>query len=95
MIKSVVGNWTSFECEAEGNPEPEFEWLHRPNPQGDEVYLRARSSNMIVSNSSYEHQGQYACRAFNRIKGEVRSAQSEILELQVHGRSLVKTPERF
>ena len=74
---------TVLSCEAEGNPEPKYQWLQKLSSQ--EVLVRGYEKTLIISNVSYDHQGQFVCKAFNKIRGEERSVQSEPIRVEVSG----------
>ncbi|CAH0390302.1 unnamed protein product [Bemisia tabaci] len=52
-----------FNCEADGNPLPSYQWLQRLptiTPTSDEtVYVRGSEAQLYVNNVTYDHQGDY------------------------------------
>lgn len=50
---------TRLECQAEGNPPPRYQWLHRrPSKDGDEadIVIRSEDRYLHITNVTYEHQ---------------------------------------
>ncbi|XP_072156592.1 irregular chiasm C-roughest protein isoform X2 [Bemisia tabaci] len=78
-----------FNCEADGNPLPSYQWLQRLptiTPTSDEtVYVRGSEAQLYVNNVTYDHQGDYVCRVTNSIGGSERSVQSQAISVQVVG----------
>lgn len=76
----------TFECVAEGNPAPTYQWLQRlATPSSDLVVERGREARLKIGNVTYDHQGEYVCKVVNVIGGVERVAQSEAIALQVVG----------
>eukprot|EP00095_Tigriopus_kingsejongensis_P010153 maker-scaffold575_size133042-snap-gene-0.26 protein:Tk10153 transcript:maker-scaffold575_size133042-snap-gene-0.26-mRNA-1 annotation:"hypothetical protein DAPPUDRAFT_54063" len=81
-----VGAQSKFQCLADGNPKPKFEWLQKVTIGGEErVYSRAKSATIGFANITYEQGGQWACTAANRIKDEDRKLQSNSFEVLISG----------
>ncbi len=74
---------TVLTCEAEGNPPPKYQWLQRLISH--EILVRGHEKNLVLSNVSYVHQGEFVCKAENQIRGEDRSIQSEPIHVDVKG----------
>jgi hypothetical protein len=92
-VTAKLFSQAAFSCEAEGNPPPSIQWLQRlrllpgsmePPPE-DQVILRGAEPRLILTNITYEHQGEYVCRAANHIAGVERPVQSEPLPVHVQG----------
>ncbi|CAB4060317.1 unnamed protein product [Lepeophtheirus salmonis] len=82
-IQAFRYNKTLLTCEAEGNPEPHYQWLQKTPTQ--EVLIRGYSKTLFIENITYDHQGEFVCKAINRIRGEERAVQSEPIQVQVKG----------
>ena len=76
-------NKTLLTCEAAGNPTPRYQWLQKLPTQ--EVLIRGYSQNLLIENVTYDHQGEFVCKAINEIRGEERAVQSEAIHVQVSG----------
>eukprot|EP00095_Tigriopus_kingsejongensis_P003892 maker-scaffold597_size128559-snap-gene-0.8 protein:Tk03892 transcript:maker-scaffold597_size128559-snap-gene-0.8-mRNA-1 annotation:"hypothetical protein DAPPUDRAFT_54063" len=70
-------------CEAEGNPAPRYQWLQKLPTQ--EVFIRGSQKTLVIENVTYNHQGEFVCKAMNNINGEERSVQSEPIRVEVSG----------
>ncbi|XP_034231154.1 irregular chiasm C-roughest protein isoform X3 [Thrips palmi] len=80
-----LGSSVSFNCTAEGNPEPSYQWLQKMPTTQDTVIIRGSQAELVMHNVTYEHQGEYVCKVTNLIGGTERSEQSESLSVQVKG----------
>ena len=76
-------NRTKLTCEADGNPPPKYQWLQKLPTH--EVLPRGYAQELYIENVTYEHQGEYVCKAVNEINGETRSVQSDPITLEVNG----------
>ncbi|XP_046443761.1 kin of IRRE-like protein 1 isoform X5 [Daphnia pulex] len=77
---------TRLECQAEGNPQPRYQWLHRRPKDGEEdIVIRSEDRYLHITNVTYEHQGEYICIATSTINGLERMVQSEAITLRVVG----------
>ena len=82
--KSVmVHNKTVLSCTAEGNPEPEYEWLQQLS--SGQVRKRSYTADLVIEDVGYEDQGEYTCMASNSIGRERRQVQSDVVRLEVAG----------
>lgn len=70
-------------CEAESNPAPRYQWLQKLPTQ--EVLIRGYDKQLVIENVTYDHQGEFVCRAMNTLGGEERSVQSEPILINVSG----------
>jgi hypothetical protein len=70
-------------CEAEGNPAPRYQWLQKLPT--NEVLIRGYEKQLVIENVTYDHQGEFVCKAINKIRGEERSIQSEPIRVEVSG----------
>jgi len=82
-VSAKMYNSTLLTCEAEGNPAPRYQWLQMLPSQ--EVLIRGYTRQLLIENVTYDHQGEFVCKAINEIKGEKRSVQSEPLNVEVSG----------
>ena len=78
----MVDSKTVLTCTAEGNPEPEYEWLQQLS-SGQRK--RSYTSDLVIEDVGYEDQGEYTCMASNSIGGERRQVQSDVVRLEVAG----------
>ena len=79
---------TRLECQAEGNPLPRYQWLHRRPKDGEEdIVIRSEDRYLHITNVTYEHQGEYICIATSTINGLERMVQSEAITLRVVGKN--------
>ena len=80
FVDLEVGSNAKFECSAEGNPKPDFEWLQKPTTDrvrnngsnsgnGSLAFPRGTAQTLEFKNVTYEQEGSWACTAKNRIKG--------------------------
>ena len=74
---------TVLRCEAEGNPRPAVQWLHSTEAGG--VQVVGSQASLDILNTDYSHAGHYICRATNTLDGELLSAQSDVVEVEVWG----------
>ncbi|XP_026467304.1 hemicentin-1 [Ctenocephalides felis] len=74
----------AFECVAEGNPPPSYQWLQRMQHISKFV-RRGRDARLVIDNVTYDHQGEYVCKVSNVIGGSQRAVQSEPIAVQVVG----------
>ena len=83
VVSAQTYNRTLLTCNAQGNPPPKYQWLQR-FPTHD-VMIRGYAQQLFIENVTYEHQGEYVCKAINEINGEIRSVQSDPITLEVNG----------
>lgn len=79
FVDLEIGNHAKFECSADGNPQPEFEWLQKVDEgpgsgsgQDGKVYSRGTGKKFQLRNVTYENEGMWVCTAKNAIKGPLR-----------------------
>jgi hypothetical protein len=75
---------TRLECQAEGNPQPRYQWL--TGCTGDPRTAKRILSSGRITNVTYEHQGEYICIAISTINGLERMIQSEAITLRDVGK---------
>ena len=83
VVHAQKGHQTVLTCEAQGNPPPRYQWLQKLPT--DEVVIRGYEQNLIIKDTTYDHQGEFVCKAVNKIRGEEKSSQSEPIRIQVSG----------
>jgi hypothetical protein len=82
-ISANVHNTTMLTCMAQGNPPPRYQWLQKLPTH--EVLVRGYSQHLLIENVTYDHQGEFVCKAVNVINGEQRSVQSDPITVEVTG----------
>jgi len=82
-VSANVHNKTTLTCLAEGNPAPRYQWLQKLPTH--EVLVRGYSQHLQIENVTYDHQGEFVCKAVNVINGEQRSVQSDPIIVEVTG----------
>ena len=82
-MSANVHNKTTLTCLAEGNPAPRYQWLQKLPTH--EVLVRGYSQHLQIENVTYDHQGEFVCKAVNVINGEQRSVQSDPIIVEVTG----------
>ncbi|XP_012277027.1 hemicentin-2 [Orussus abietinus] len=97
LTTALLYSGTSFECHADAMPPAEYRWAR--------IFLDGRppvecgsGHRLILTNVTYEQQGQYICLASNKINGNIREVKSDSVSLQVVGAPRVVKPastERF
>ncbi|XP_065161053.1 irregular chiasm C-roughest protein isoform X2 [Atheta coriaria] len=85
LTTAVLFSSTTFECIAEGNPQPTYQWLQRIPSPSNRIVERGREAKLHISNVTYDYQGEYVCKVTNIIGGAERTIQSEAIALQVVG----------
>ena len=78
-----------FHCKADGNPAPNYEWLQKQPTDEGAVMVRGSKPELRIPNVTYDFQGEYVCRAFNKIGGREKSVQSEPVTVQVVGKCII------
>ena len=82
VVQANVGSSRVLRCRAEGRPAPAYQWLHQQGP-GGQVEVVATSRDLELQALGYREAGDYICRVTNTISGEERSAESEVITIQV------------
>lgn len=78
-LESKTGDTLTLSCQAQGAPDPTYQWLQQL-PSG-EVLVRGYDRELVISSIGYEHQGEFVCGAKNSV-GEV---QSDPVRVEVRG----------
>ncbi|XP_043482082.1 kin of IRRE-like protein 2 isoform X2 [Leptopilina heterotoma] len=81
----------SFECNADAMPPAEYRWAQIFS-DGRLPVECGKGQRLILTNVTYDQQGQYICLAANKINGNVREVQSDPVSLQVVGAPKVMKP---
>ncbi|XP_063240065.1 hemicentin-2 [Bacillus rossius redtenbacheri] len=89
LVTAPLFSQASLACSAEGNPKPTYQWLQKTTSPDAAVLLRGSGPELLVSNVTYDYQGEYVCKATNVIGGRERVVQSETIAVQVVGAPLV------
>ena len=89
-VSLMLADSTTLTCTAEGSPVPTYRWI-QVTKEGE--VLRSDHRTLELSSVSFKDQGVYVCEARNVIKGEVRIAKSETLNVEVAGSPVVDAQE--
>ncbi|XP_068633560.1 kin of IRRE-like protein 1 [Battus philenor] len=88
---------TTFECIANGNPTPCYEWYHCPRTMDTNMcldgYIIASEAHLSLYNVTYSHRGSYVCIVKNQIGTKEKSHQSKAITLNVSGPPATKDVE--
>ncbi|XP_033119114.1 Down syndrome cell adhesion molecule-like protein 1 [Anneissia japonica] len=60
------GSFLYFQCEAEGNPPPNYEWRFNGRPIPSWATVSLNGDIVTIQFASIEQVGKYSCRAYNR-----------------------------
>jgi hypothetical protein len=85
VVVASLYNRTVLVCQAEGNPQPAYQWLQKTSTAEETVYVRGAEPMLVIHNVTYEYQGKYYCKASNVISGTDRTIQSDPIDLSVMG----------
>ncbi|XP_072949442.1 kin of IRRE-like protein 3 isoform X2 [Epargyreus clarus] len=89
VVEANLFSQVTLECKAEGNPPPNYQWYHNPDPSihalPEDGYPVSATPQLLLHNVSYNQHGRYTCIALNQIGLEERSHQSEAITLNVLG----------
>ncbi|XP_065561101.1 hemicentin-2-like isoform X2 [Artemia franciscana] len=85
QLLTSVGGSVRLECKADGNPFPNFKWIHKAIRGAGDIIVRAEGRFFVLSNVSYEDQGEYICIASNTINGGDRVGESQPVNIRVLG----------
>jgi len=86
-VTAKAGSSLLLSCGADGFPTPQFQWLQQL-PSG-EVLVRGYEPQLVIDAVTYQHQGEFVCKALNSVRGEERAVQSERITVEVNGAPLV------
>ena len=92
VVQASVGSSRVLRCRAEGRPAPAYQWLHQQGP-GGQVEVVAASRDLELQALGYREAGDYICRVTNTISGEERSAESEVITIQVGVKTELFSPQ--
>jgi len=87
LTVSLYDSTAKLECQAEANPPPSYQWLHRTVQENGQESIAVASNERVFhfTNVTYEVQGEYVCIAKNTIKGQERAVQSDAITVRVVG----------
>ncbi|XP_021944481.1 kin of IRRE-like protein 3 isoform X3 [Folsomia candida] len=85
VVVAALYNRTVLVCQADGNPQPAYQWLQKTTTAEETVYVRGAEQMLVIHNVTYDYQGRYVCKASNIISGTERHSQSEPIDLSVMG----------
>ncbi|XP_035737382.1 hemicentin-2-like isoform X7 [Vespa mandarinia] len=84
LTTALLYSGASFECHADAMPPAEYRWA-QIFPDNRMPIECGTGQRLILTNVTYEQQGQYICLASNKINGHVREVKSDPVSLQVVG----------
>ncbi|KAL3120703.1 hypothetical protein niasHT_007995 [Heterodera trifolii] len=84
-LKMIVGEPLEIKCEAEGEPDPDVEWLHDPGPERGDLpddYVPITISEQFLRHPSIGlgNSGCYTCRASNDFASVTKGICIEVIE---------------
>ncbi|KYN35193.1 Kin of IRRE-like protein 3 [Trachymyrmex septentrionalis] len=91
LTTALLYSGASFECHADAMPPAEYRWA-QIFTDGRMPLECGTGQRLILTNVTYEQQGQYICLASNKINGNVREVKSDPVSLQVVGAPRVVKP---
>ncbi|KAI4477413.1 hypothetical protein M0804_012799 [Polistes exclamans] len=91
LTTALLYSGASFECHADAMPPAEYRWA-QIFPDNRMPVECGTGQRLILTNVTYEQQGQYICLASNKINGHVREVKSDPVFLQVVGAPRVVKP---
>ncbi|XP_047365487.1 hemicentin-2 isoform X5 [Vespa velutina] len=91
LTTALLYSGASFECHADAMPPAEYRWA-QIFPDNRMPMECGTGQRLILTNVTYEQQGQYICLASNKINGHVREVKSDPVSLQVVGAPRVVKP---
>ncbi|CAL7946544.1 unnamed protein product [Xylocopa violacea] len=91
LTTALLYSGASFECNADAMPPAEYRWA-QIFTDGRMPLECGTGQRLILTNVTYEQQGQYICLASNKINGNVREVKSDPVSLQVVGAPRVVKP---
>ncbi|XP_043488099.1 hemicentin-1 isoform X1 [Polistes fuscatus] len=91
LTTALLYSGASFECQADAMPPAEYRWA-QIFPDNRMPVECGTGHRLILTNVTYEQQGQYICLASNKINGHVREVKSDPVFLQVVGAPRVVKP---
>ncbi|EFN64230.1 Kin of IRRE-like protein 3 [Camponotus floridanus] len=91
LTTALLYSGASFECQADAMPPAEYRWA-QIFTDGRMPLECGTGQRLILTNVTYEQQGQYICLASNKINGNIREVKSDPVSLQVVGAPRVVKP---
>ncbi|XP_072751470.1 kin of IRRE-like protein 3 isoform X1 [Anoplolepis gracilipes] len=91
LTTALLYSGASFECHADAMPPAEYRWA-QIFTDGRMPLECGTGQRLILTNVTYEQQGQYICLASNKINGNIREVKSDPVSLQVVGAPRVVKP---
>ncbi|XP_063980627.1 nephrin-like isoform X1 [Diachasmimorpha longicaudata] len=91
LSTALLYSGASFECHADAMPPAEYRW-EQVFTDGRPPAECGRGPRLILTNVTYEQQGQYICLASNTINGKLREVKSSPVSLEVVGAPRVVKP---
>ncbi|XP_076391602.1 kin of IRRE-like protein 3 isoform X3 [Megachile rotundata] len=91
LTTALLYSHALFECIADAKPPAEYRWA-QIFTDGRMPLECGTGQRLVLTNVTYEQQGQYICLASNKINGNVREVKSDPVSLQVVGAPRVVKP---
>jgi hypothetical protein len=88
-VEAIAGEELLLRCSATASPPPNYQWLQQTS--SGEVRVLGYESTLRIQAISYEHQGEFVCKAANTVGGERREVQSKPIEVAVRGRPRISS----
>ncbi|XP_057318391.1 kin of IRRE-like protein 2 isoform X1 [Microplitis mediator] len=91
LSTALLYSGASFECNADAMPPADYRW-EQVFTDGRPPAECGKGQRLILTNVTYQQQGQYICLASNTINGKVREVKSIPVSLEVVGAPRVVKP---
>ncbi|XP_034935070.1 kin of IRRE-like protein 2 [Chelonus insularis] len=91
LSTALLYSGASFECNADAMPPADYQWQQIFNDNRPPIDY-GKGQRLILTNVTYEQQGQYICIASNTINGKTRQVKSTPVTLEVVGAPKIIKP---
>ncbi|XP_074601550.1 irregular chiasm C-roughest protein isoform X2 [Brevipalpus obovatus] len=91
-----IGHSTKLYCFFDGNPKPDIQWYQIDPRTGIHHQIEMPSGDnhvLPIFNATYNHEGEYYCKAINMIGGQTHVVSSPRMLVDVHGLPAFSHPE--
>lgn len=86
QTRVAISNRTTLSCTAEGNPSPNYQWLHSMTGNPESALLVGQQQTLVIDNATYDNQGIYVCVISNMINSQEYRIQSQGITIDVYGK---------